>query len=98
MSVDSDYADLEIRTWLGMIYYTYWTRLFFANDPTMVQKDVHVATKDAIAELEHLIDKHAELSRKRPEPGKRLFTASGQMPAPAPSRRFRRADSFDCKR
>jgi hypothetical protein len=60
--------NLEFITWLGMIYNTYWTRLFFANDPAMVQKDVHAATTDAIAELERLIDKHAEFSRKRPEP------------------------------
>jgi len=61
--------NLEFITWLGMIYNTYWTRLFFANDPETVQGDVHTATKDAIAELERLIDKHTELSRQRPEPG-----------------------------
>jgi hypothetical protein len=62
--------NLEFITWLGMIYNTYWTRVVAANDPATTQQDLQAATNDALAALEHLIDKHAELSGKRPKPGK----------------------------
>lgn len=58
--------NLEFITWLGAIYNTYWTRLVCANNPSTMQQDIQAATTDTISEIEHLIDKHAELSRKRP--------------------------------
>jgi hypothetical protein len=62
--------NLEIITWLGMIYNTYWTRVVATSDPKTTQQDLQAATNDAVAALERLIDKHAELSGKRPQPGK----------------------------
>jgi hypothetical protein len=61
--------NLEFITWLGMIYNTYWTRVVAANDPDSTQQELQAATDDAIAALEKLIDKHAELSGRRQQPG-----------------------------
>jgi hypothetical protein len=61
--------NLEFITWLGMIYSTYWTRVVAANNPGTTQQDLQAATNDAIAALERMIDKHAEMSGKRPQPG-----------------------------
>ena len=50
--------NLEFVTWLGIISNTYWTRVVAANNPNTTQQDLQAATNDAIAALEHLIDKH----------------------------------------
>ena len=57
--------NLEFITWLGIVYNTYWSRLLYAMNPDTVQDDLQKATKDTTAEVEHLIDKHAEMSRQR---------------------------------
>ena len=62
--------NLEFITWLGAIYNTYWTWLVCANEPSTMQKDIQMATQDTIAEIEHLIDKHAAMSGKLPSAGK----------------------------
>lgn len=58
--------NLHFITWLGIIYNTYWTRLAYMFDQKTVQQDLHAATTDAVQELDRLLDKHAELSGKRP--------------------------------
>jgi len=62
--------NLEFITWLGMIYNTYWSRVVAASNPKTTQKDLQAASDDALAALERMIDKHAKLSGKRPQPGK----------------------------
>jgi hypothetical protein len=62
--------NLKFITWLGIIYNTYWTRLVYAMDQDTVQQDLKANTDDAIVELTKLIDKHDELSSKRPKPEK----------------------------
>ena len=62
--------NLKFITWLGMVYNTYWTRLVYAMDASTVQADLEDLTQDAIAQVEHLLDKHAEMSGKRPGLGK----------------------------
>ncbi|MGD8475070.1 MAG: hypothetical protein PVH59_13190 [Anaerolineae bacterium] len=62
--------NLEFITWLGVIYNTYWTRLIAAGDPKTTQQDLQAATDDAVAALEKLVDKHAEVSAKRFKLGK----------------------------
>jgi len=58
--------NLQFITWLGIIYNTYWTRLLYMQDQTTVHADLEDATRDAIRELERLIDKNAGLAAKRP--------------------------------
>jgi hypothetical protein len=59
--------NLHFVTWLGIIYNTYWTRLAYMFDQNTIQDDLHAATTDAVTELDKLLDKHAELSGKRPK-------------------------------
>jgi len=59
--------NLHFITWLGIIYNTYWTRLAYMFDQRTVQQDLHNATSDAIQDLDRLLDKHAELSGRRPK-------------------------------
>jgi hypothetical protein len=61
--------NLHFITWLGIIYNTYWTRLAYMFDANTVQDDLHAATTDAVQQLDDLLDKHAELSGKRPSAG-----------------------------
>jgi hypothetical protein len=58
--------NLQFITWLGLIYNTYWTRLMYASDATTVQADLEAITATAIGEIQELVNKHAELSGKRP--------------------------------
>ncbi len=59
--------NLQFITWLGIIYNTYWTRLAYMFDQKTVQQDLHAATSDAVEQLDRLLNKHAELSGKRPK-------------------------------
>jgi len=61
--------NLEFITWLGLVYNTYWSRLAYMLDETTVQKDLAKATRDATNEIVRIIDKHAEMSGKRPKLG-----------------------------
>jgi hypothetical protein len=58
--------NLQFITWLGIIYNTYWTRLACMNNQSTVQKDLQEAMREATAEIEKIINKHSELSGKRP--------------------------------
>jgi hypothetical protein len=58
--------NLKFITWLGIIYNTYWTRLVGAMDQRTLQQDLKAATDDAIAEINRLLDKHEEMSKRRP--------------------------------
>ncbi|CAN5570267.1 hypothetical protein BH10CHL1_BH10CHL1_49170 [soil metagenome] len=58
--------NLQFITWLGIIYNTYWTRLAYTSDLATVQQELKVATDDTVAQIKELMDKHAELSGKRP--------------------------------
>ncbi len=58
--------NLQFITWLGVIYNTYWTRLAYTSDLATVQQELEAATTDTIAKIKELLDKHTELSGKRP--------------------------------
>jgi hypothetical protein len=49
--------NLNLITWLGIVYNTYWTRLLYALDLSTVQQDLKSATRDAIKDIERLLDK-----------------------------------------
>jgi hypothetical protein len=57
--------NLEFITWLGVAFNTYWARLMYMLDDKTIQKDLKVAERDFIANVEKLIDKHALLRGKR---------------------------------
>ncbi len=58
--------NLEFITWLGIVYNTYWTRLAYMLNEDTVQQDLAKATRDATREIVRIIDKHAEMSGRRP--------------------------------
>jgi len=58
--------NLHFITWLGIIYNSYWTRLAYMFDQKTVQQDLQSATDDAVRELDKLLDKHAQISGRRP--------------------------------
>lgn len=58
--------NLHFITWLGIIYNTYWTRIAYMFDQTTVQQDLNAATEDAVAELDKLLEKHAQMTGRRP--------------------------------
>ncbi len=58
--------NLQFITWLGIIYNTYWTRLVYLQDLNTVDQGLITASADAIAQIQVLMDKHAERSRSRP--------------------------------
>ena len=60
--------NLNLITWLGIVYNTYWTRLLYLMDQPTVQKDLQDAAQDAIKDIEHLLDKYTELTGQRPGP------------------------------
>jgi hypothetical protein len=58
--------NLQLITWLGVIYNSYWTRLAYITKLETVQAELEDATGDTVARIKELIDKHAEMSGKRP--------------------------------
>jgi Trk-type K+ transport system membrane component len=58
--------NLQFITWLGIVYNTYWTRIACMMDHSTILKDLQEAMKDATNEIEKIINKHGELSGKRP--------------------------------
>ena len=66
-SVQSVEENLEYITWLGIIYNTYWTHQAWARDPNTAQTELREANERALAQLEHMIEKHAEARGKRPK-------------------------------
>ena len=66
-SVQSVEENLEYITWLGIIYNTYWMHQAWAMDPDTAQNELKEANERALAQLEHMIEKHAEARGKRPK-------------------------------
>lgn len=58
--------NLVYITWLGVIYNSYWTHLAWSTDPDKAQAELDKATKDAITQLERLINRHARSVKFRP--------------------------------
>jgi hypothetical protein len=58
--------NLQLITWLGIIYNSYWTHLNWSFDEESAQEVLDKATVAAIAQIKELLDKHAELMQKRP--------------------------------
>jgi hypothetical protein len=85
-SIQSLEENLKFITWLGVIYNSYWTHLAWSFDPDSAQEVVDNATRDAIQQLNDLIDKHAEMSGKRPKLEKdsadRLLASQQEIPVP----------------
>lgn len=61
--------NLQFITWLGIIYNSYWTRLAWTFEAEGAQENLEKATREAIEQLNALIDKHAAASGKRPGQG-----------------------------
>lgn len=61
--------NLQLITWLGVIYNSYWTSLAAMQDPGNTQEELRKTTAETIAALEKLVDKQARLQRKRPNVG-----------------------------
>lgn len=59
--------NIMLITWLGVVYNTYWTQLMYANDPQTFQDDMAAITQKTLDDINRLIDKHSELSGKRPK-------------------------------
>jgi fatty acid desaturase len=66
-SLQSVEENLEYITWLGIIYNTYWTRQAWTLKQEGAQDIIKDATNEALAQLEHMIDKHANARRLRPQ-------------------------------
>jgi hypothetical protein len=66
-SVQSVEENLEYITWLGIIYNTYWTRQAWTLEQEGAQEILKDASKEALAQLEHMIDRHANARRLRPK-------------------------------
>ena len=58
--------NLQMITWLGIIYNTYWTRMAYISQLDTVQEDIDAASSKTIEQIKELLDKHSELSGKRP--------------------------------
>ena len=59
--------NLQLITWLGVIYNSYWTSLATIQDAATVQEDLRKTTAETVAAIEKLIDKQSKLHRKRSE-------------------------------
>ena len=57
--------NLQLITWLGIIYNTYWTRLAYISKLDTVQDEIDAATTKTIDQIKELMDKHGEISGKR---------------------------------
>lgn len=57
--------NLELITWLGVAFNTYWTRLMYISDARTVQAELKAADDDFTSSLEKLIERHAKLSAGR---------------------------------
>ena len=60
--------NLQFIAWLGVSYNNYWTRLMYVQnkDPEAALTDIKSAGEDFNKGILELIEKHAELSSKRP--------------------------------
>lgn len=62
--------NLQYVTWLGIIYNTYWTQIFWATDPNTASATLEKATADALAQLKELGDHYGKAFLSRPGLGK----------------------------
>nr|AGC71510.1 twin-arginine translocation protein TatB [uncultured bacterium A1Q1_fos_1880] len=58
--------NLHFITWLGLIYNSYWVRQLASITAATAQTDLHQITVDAIAQIQGLINRHAEAVNNRP--------------------------------
>jgi len=58
--------NLELITWLGVSFNTYWTRLMYITDPGTVQAELKAAEDDFRVSVERLIAQHGQLRGQRP--------------------------------
>ncbi|MBX2997312.1 MAG: DUF3380 domain-containing protein [Caldilineaceae bacterium] len=58
--------NLQLITWLGVIYNSYWTRLTYMTRLETVQEELDETTNKTIAQLNDLLDKHSALGKNRP--------------------------------
>jgi hypothetical protein len=58
--------NLQFIAWLGVSYNNYWTRLMHVSNSATALDDIKKAGDDFNAGMQQLIEKHAELSGKRP--------------------------------
>ena len=58
--------NLQLITWLGVIYNSYWTSLASIQNPDTVQEELRTTTADTIAAIENLVGTQSRLQRKRP--------------------------------
>jgi hypothetical protein len=57
---------LELITWLGVAFNTYWVKLMYARNADTVQADVQAAAEAYYTTVQQLVDRHAALREKRP--------------------------------
>lgn len=60
--------NLNLITWLGVIYNTYWTRMVYAVNLETVQEDLAKITDDFVRQIDQLLEKSRALHRERPGP------------------------------
>lgn len=60
--------NLNLITWLGVIYNSYWTRLVYAMNMETIQEDIAALTNDFTKQIQELLDKSAALHKDRPGP------------------------------
>jgi hypothetical protein len=66
-SLQSVEENLEYITWLGIIYNTYWTHQAWTQNPDGAHEILEKATKQALEQLDYMVDKHANARRLRPQ-------------------------------
>ena len=55
--------DMGFIAWLGLIYNTYWTRAYYANNPDTFQQDLQEITDEAVESLQKLLSTHNQLTK-----------------------------------
>jgi hypothetical protein len=58
--------NLQLITWLGVVYNSYWTRLAYITKEETVQEEIDAATDKTIEKIKDLIATHKELGSNRP--------------------------------
>jgi hypothetical protein len=57
---------LELITWLGVAFNTYWVRLMYMQNADAAQQEVQAAAAEYYTTVEQIIDKHEILRGKNP--------------------------------
>lgn len=58
--------NLHFIAWLGVVFNSYWTRLAYLQDASVLQEQLDDATNDTVAQIKEIIDKQAERDKQRP--------------------------------